>query len=364
MALTEEPFNGVIFCCGIQTGLGAINSTVRDLAIDGGGGGLDSDDGLVLGYREAGDANSGITLPTIARIGTSRSDLANYTKQPTSFLRADISGLSLAVLMQGNGATTQNPAVADECQPLAGLHALWECSGLTGASGTTPAYKYTPAADSDYLTIKMWYGDHFWCFQDCMADVTIELVGGENGIATFAFQVGSLAPGAYGQGDGVTWPTGVDVPDYGTQLSLSAPRVIKPTASEAHEWSTDRGFNSYTLSIANSLERIPDSNQADGVRIVQNGREITLSERIWVDSADTDFEYEELIATAISTDTDWAQVGDPAGDAETVNAYLIEMETPEVIDMKHDRLGTDMVVDINLRAVAASAGAEFTLTFN
>ncbi|GAG23953.1 unnamed protein product, partial [marine sediment metagenome] len=212
MALTEEPFVGIQFACGVQTALGTINDTIRDLAAAG----LDSTDGVVLGYREAGDANTGITLPTLVRLGIGKSDVG-FTPQANTFLRADVTGLSIAVQMMGNGAASGAPD-ADAALPVAGLDALWRGSGLTGASGASPAWAYTPASSAEYITIKLWVSDHTFCFQDVLASVATDLVGGVVGITTFTFEVGSLAA----QTSDVVHPTDTD---YLTQASLSAPVV-------------------------------------------------------------------------------------------------------------------------------------------
>jgi len=256
--------------------------------------------------------------------------------------------------------------ISDECKPLAGtdgdecIHALWTGAGLLGATGADPTWVYTPATSATYLTIKLWAGDHSWIFQDCLANVTIDLTPGGIGVATFSFEVGSLKT----QADGETFPTVT----YGTQTSLSAPIV---QGSGTHVWDSGadadgaaKGLNSYSLSINNNLEKVPDSNQATGERVVLASRDITLASTVWVEAADTDFEYEELIKTTISTVTGTVQVGTVAVADAVINAYKIEMETPEVTSLKYNKIGDKLVAETTQTAVAASAGAEFTLTFN
>jgi hypothetical protein len=349
----DEPFVGVCFAIGLQSALGTVNSDIAGLTTP-----IDETDGCVLGVRDAGDAESGITLPTLARVGREKALLASFTPQPSTYLRTDISGLDITIEMKGNGAASGAPD-AGAAKPLDGtatdecVHALWTCAGFTGANGVAPVYEYDPSASPTYATIKLFAGDQSWVFMDALADVTIDLVAGEIGTATFAFSIGSLNA----QADGVTFPTVT----YGTQTSLSAPTV---QGTSTHTWDVARGFNSYSLSIANSIEKVPDSNQTTGERVIQTGREITLDLTAWIDTADTDFEYDELVAEVISTTANTVQVGTAAGAAATINAYKIEMLTPEVTSLKYNRLGTDLVVEATLKAVAATAGEEFRLTFN
>jgi len=355
--MADETFDGVCFAIGEQSALGTVNSDINGLS-----GTIDETDGCVLGVRTAGDAESGVTLPTLTRAGTEKALLANFTRQPTTFLRADVSGLSIAIEMKGNGATI-TPA-AGECKPLAGtatdecVYALWTSSGFTGANGSNPVYEYTPAAAATYATIKVWAGDQSWTFLDCLGNVVIDLTPGGTGIATFSYEVGSL----YAQADAVTFPTVT----YGTQSTLSAPVVQTPETDDTHEWpdGTAKGFNSYSLAVNNNLEKIGDSNQETGERVILTGREIALTQRTWILEADTDLEYEELILEVISTNAIATQVGDIGGAADTANAYKIEILEPEVSSIKYDRLGTELVVDSVVEARSDAAGGEFKLTFN
>jgi hypothetical protein len=352
--MADEAFDGVCFAVGVQTALGTVNDTIAALS-----GVIDETDGCVLGVLDAGDAKSGVTLPTMTRVGTEKAELANFTRQPTTFLRTDISGLSITTEMKGEGGDSGAPD-AGACKPLAGMDVLWESLCLEGANGAAPIYVYTPATGvtNKYLTIKLWAGDQSWVFMDALAGATIELTPGGIGVVTFNFEVGSLNA----QADAVAFPTVT----YGTMSTLSAPVVQTPTTDDTHEWpdGTAKGFNTYSLSINTSLEKTPDSNQATGERIILAGREIALSQRTWILAADTDFEYEELIRTTISTSAIATQVGDIVGASGTCNAYKIELLEPEVTSLKYDRLGTALVVDSVVEARSDAAGGDFKLTFN
>jgi hypothetical protein len=355
--MSEDTFHGVALAVGAQSALGTVNGDIAALS-----GTIDEGDGCVLGRLDAGDAKSGITLPTHVRVGDMRAQLASYTDQPSDYLRTDVEGLSIAIAMQGNGATVSGTPGAGECKPLAGdagdecVHSLFLGAGFSGANGTPPVYEYTPAATPTYLTAKLWHGDVSFVYMDCLLNMSLVLTPGGIGVVTFSFSVGALNA----QADGVTFPSVT----YGTQTSLSAPRVRKLASGDIHTWGTARGFNTYTLTVNNNPLKIPDAAQTDGFRYDLDNREIRLASNLWVEGADTDFEYEELIRDTITSTAITTQVGAIAGGTDTANAYQIYMGTPEVERAKYNKLGTKHVVDCTLKAVAASAGAQFKLTFN
>jgi hypothetical protein len=353
----EQVFHGVCFAVGAQSARGTVNADIAGLT-----GTIDETHGCVLGRLDSGDAESGVTLPNHVRVGDEKALLANFTRQPTNFLRTDVEGLAIAISLQGNGATV-TPALG-ECQPLNGtatdecVHALWLSAGLTGADGVAPVYEYTPAATPTYVTIKLFHGDHSFVYMDCLSSVTIDLTPGSVGAATFSFQVGSLNA----QADGVTFPTVT----YGTQTTLSAPVVKDYTAQTTHTLSEARGFNTYSLTLDNGLATYGDSNAADGQRVVFESRNVTLTSTIYLaeDTADSAWEYDKLVEAAFTSVADTTQVGLVAGATDTANAYLIEILENEIQSLKYNRIGTDTVAECVIEGRSDAAGGDFKLTFN
>jgi len=329
---------------GVQSAFGTVNATVRDLA-----GAIGVTDGIVLGDRESGDAESGITIPDLERVFREVADVG-LTKQHSTRIRDAINGFAIAFQLKGNGSAST--PLAGEGKPDAGIDALLQAAGLVGANGTAPVYAYTPGSTAVYLTAKLWLGDLSFVFQDCLADLEIPFTGGEIGVASAAIAAGSITVAA----DGVTFPTFT----YGNQSSLSAPNV----EAVGHAWGTTRPFSDLTLSIANAIEDIPDSNAATGIRKDQTGRIITATGTIWVDTADSDFAYQEAIKTVAPTAEESFQVGTIAGPAATLNAYLVSLSNPGTHRVKYDRLGGQLVATVELRAEDPVAGGEFTLTYN
>lgn len=350
--MADETFN-IGIAVGVQSALGTINATVRDLS-----GSIASSDGVVLGDRESGDAESGITIPDLERVLREVAPI-QYTEQFSQFLREAVNGLQIAYAVQGNGATAGNPVGTDEAQPLAGIDALNEGAGLSGASGADPTYVYTPATSPTYLTIKLWIADLSMAFQDCLVGQrNTAYTPGSVALRTDQVRVGSLAVFA----DGVTFPTF----DYTTQASLTPPVV----QGVAHAWGATRGFETMEIGINNNVEEVGDGNQNAGIRLIQRRpRVIEANARIYLTTAGSEsaFERTQLILTTTPTDALSFQLGTAAIADAVINAELVSLNNPETRRVKHDAVGGSggaTVADVTLRAIDPVAGSEYTETYN
>ncbi len=338
----------VAVAVGVQSAFGTINSTIQALS-----GSIASSDGIVLGDRESGDGASGITLPQYVRQQRERADVGgSFTPQASSFQRVDVQGMAIAFELKGNGATA-TPAVG-EALPLAGIDALLRMSGLTGASGGSGAeYDYTPSATSTYGTIKLWDGDVAYVFQDCIVEtLTLPCTGGEVSVASAAIRVGSLTSVT----PGVTFPT----LNYTTQASLSAPTMV----SAGYSYGVSRDFQSAQIDVSNSVVEIPSGNAVTGLRLSQDQRRFNIDFLTEMDSADTDFDDNEIAkAVAPTADATW-RIGTAAGAADTINGVNFAVNNIQQITNKGERAGDVRANRITGYATATSGGGEFTLTFD
>jgi hypothetical protein len=349
-----ESFDGVVLAIDEQTAFGTVNATVRDLDITTP---LTEAMGVVVGDREAGDAESGITLPTFEPF---RRELAavGQTQNFASFVREAFGDLVVAYHVKGNGATISSTPGLGECKPVMGIDALNLIAGLSGADGTAPIYTYTPAAAAVYATIKMWWGDLSFCWQDCIiGQRSTVYTPGNFGVRTDTIKLGAIV--AAGVADGLVFTS----PTPGFQTTMAAPTI----EGIVNTWSMERGWNELTISINNNIEEIGNCNVADtGIKFVQKmPREITASVKgLWVGTTNSDYEYNQSKLSAAPTDGFTFQVGTVGvGDAQA-NAYKVTLENPAVDSLKYDRLGTDLVADVELSARDGSAAAEYTETYN
>jgi hypothetical protein len=337
---------------GTQSGLGSINTTIRDLT-----GSIASSDGIVLGDAGSGEGESGVSL-ALSRELTEKAKLGNFTLQASNFIKEAVDSLAISWGMKGNGATITAPIVDSEYTPLAGIDALLQGLSLTGSGwGSGDGWSYVPAPLT-YLTVKLWVGKRTsdskalaWVFQDVVATGKMVWTPKLVGVAT-----AELTPGSVAQFAEETYPT----LDYTTQASVSAPAV----QSAAHAWGASRGFQSFELEIGNEVEQLDDSNAATGETPRITDRNITASVKLWSDDTDLDFERAELVDTVAPADAMTFRVGTAAGDTDTASGYQVKLLAPEARALKPIRIGDTLGWELELAATAAAANGEFELIFD
>ncbi len=343
------------FAVGLQTDIDTVNASIAALS-----GTVDETEGAVLGDRESGDFESGITLPNFVRENRGVADVAgSFTKQPSSFLRVGTEGLEISWQVKGNGNTMTTPVVG-EAKPDAGIDALHEMAGLVGANGSAPVYEYKPrvvatsGGITKYGTIKIWVADLEWVLEACtLSSLKFTVQPGGIVLATAAIQVGAV--NAFS--DGITFPTF----DYGNQATLQSNTVENVTTG----WGPTRGWETLEMEVANTLGTEQDSSKEGGVRTVQSSRRLRATGRIYVDSSDSDFEYQELIKTAAPTADLAFQLGTPAGAGPDIaNAILFQVSNLEVLDYKAQPVGTVFVVEFESEGTHTGAGLEALFTYN
>jgi len=355
MANNDELFDGVAIALGTQaSGFGTVNATVAALS-----GALVVGDGIILGDKNSGDAESGITIPNLSAVVREVAQIqGTFTAQADEFVRTVTEGLAITFPLKGNGADSGVPT-AGNAQPDAGIDELWGTAGLVGANGAAaPDYIFTPRATAEYSTVKLWVADLSWVFQDCLVDVaTIAFTPGGNALITANIKVGSINAFA----DTITFPTFT----WGTQSSLAAP-TVEGVAFGA--FGQTRGFEDLTITISNAIEEFGDANVATtGIRQSQKDRVITVDGRIYLETADSDAEYQALISTSAPTADLTMQLGtaETGGGSETINAALISVNNLQAKDIKYDRTGTAAVVELaGAKATSTTAGTEFSIEYN
>lgn len=350
--MADEAF-AVAIAAAIQTARGTENIPANWTS-----GTFDETDGAILGDRESGDAESGITLPTFARRARAVADVAgSFTKQPDSFEENEVQSLTLTFQAKGNGATV-TPS-AGETQPDAGIDAIVEGAGLIGANGTSPVVNYTPRHNASsggakaYLTIGLWIGSTRWYLKDCIVQrLRLTMPAGEAPLFVAEIVVGSI----FSKTASVTFPTVT----YGNQATLSAPVVT----SAPMTYGTAKGFGTMDLIVENDIERTPDSNEASGIRLGVGGRTIRIEGTLFLDAANPDFEYDELERASGARSHATIQLGAVAGAADTANGIRIEAKDVQPTSLKHNEADNAVIVDLAGFATGAAVGDEFELRWN
>ncbi len=349
--MADETFEGVALAIGDQSAFGTVNSTIAGLS-----GALVVADGIILGDKNSGDGETGITLPNHSVIVREAAQVASsFTQQADEFIREVVEGLAITFPLKGNGASS-TPA-ADEAKPDAGIDDLWGTAGLVGATGAaTPDYIYTPRATAEYSTIKLWVADLSFVLMDCLVDsAVIAFAPGGNALITANLKVGSVNTFA----DGVTFPTFT----WGTQSSLAAP-TVENVAFTA--FGQVRGFEDLTITIANAIEEFGDSNVATtGIRQSQKDRVITVDGRIYLNASDSAAEHDALVDTSAPTVDLSLQLGVARTTTGTINAALVTVNNLQPKGIKYNRTGAAAVVELSgAKATSTTAGTEFSIEYN
>jgi hypothetical protein len=154
--------------------------------------------------------------------------------------------------------------------------------------------------------------------------------------------------------------------DYTIMSSLTGPTV---EGVNFGAFGTTRGFESLTVTIASTVEKFGDSNvDVSGERQSFTKREITVDGTIYVDDGDSAAAFDQLVSSSAPTNDLTFQVGTAVTQAtttETYNAFLIEVNNLQPKDIKYNRIGTTLVVELSgAKATGTAAGNEFMLTQN
>jgi len=354
--MADELFDGVGFAIATQSAFGTVDAALK--ALNTTSVTLVASDGIILGDKNSGDADSGVTLPNLSSIVREVPKVvSSFTESADAFIREACEGLAITFPLQGNGADAGAPDT-DAAKPFAGIDELLGTAGLVGASGTDPDYSYTPRATTEYSSIHLWVGDLDFIFKDCLVEtLKIDMTAGGNALVTANFKIGAVES----YNDGVTFPTFT----WGSQSSLAAPTV----AGVAHTtFGQQRGFENLSVTISNAIDEYGDSNVATtGTRYSQTGRVITVDGRMYTLDTQSDAAHTQLVSTSAPTNDLTLQLGtaDSGGTTTQLNAIAISVNNLQPRDIKYDRTGTALVVELNgAKATSTTAGTEFQLEFN
>jgi hypothetical protein len=357
--MADESFEGVALAIGVQSAFGTENTTVSGLDSTSA---TDLADGFVLGDAESGTAESGITLPS--NVGLFRSVAkvaASFTERADKFQKIEVNGLAISWVMQGNGSSgsvAAGFAAVDGIIP--GLDAILQCAGLEAANSTSPTVQYTPRGTTIFSTIKLFQADQSFVFTDCLVEsLDLAFTPGEVVIATANFTVGAF-DAENDVGADLTFPT----LDYEEMSSLTGP-TVEGVAFAA--FGQTRGFESLSISIANTVEKFGDSNvETSGQRQAQTKRVVSVTGTIYCHEDDSDAALAQLISSTAPTADLSFQVGTAVtSTADTYNAFAIEVHNLQPKDIKYNRIGDDLAVELNdSKATSTTAGEEFYLIFN
>ena len=206
------------------------------------------DDGLLLGDREQGVKNSGLSI-SMGRKGRPTAPLgSSYSTSIDDFIALVVNTLNYGFVFAGSRRTTTGTPQDSDFVPSVGFDALLEASGFTGAATGGPVgHSYTPGGIQTASGLVYWSGNRFELQDILCSQFKIDYTPGGLAIVSTAQEVGLVKdPTAAGDAT-VALPT----LDYGAQLTVAAP----PFTGIVATWKNTFRINSLSITIDNGGRR-------------------------------------------------------------------------------------------------------------
>lgn len=336
------------------SGAGTVNATIAALTDT-----VTHFNGLVVGVGDAGDGNSGITLPTHAREGLEAARIGN-SAVADSFLREVPTGLKIKFPLAGSRtAASGTPADSDFnlATTFPGFDALLRAAGLTGAadSSGTAGHAYTPSGNVTYCSIGLHFGGLFVVYMDCLAELEFDLTPGKIGTVEASITIGSVY-NWYSSGRVLATVT-KNSGSTGTAQEVAAP-VVK---SAANAWGVTRPFKALTINVSPLAEVGEDSNSTTGFRTEQNGIDISFKTTIYAATSNPDYERDEMVDTSPDGDDMSFQVNGPTAGSAQCNGYFFVLANAIPRTNKPVKIGNQLGWEVEGECKAiTTAGTEFT----
>ena len=345
--MTDTGFGNIALCILPQSAFGTINATIAALTDT-----ANAANGLVVGVGDAGDAQSGITLPTFTRIGRDAARIGQ-SSQADTFIRVSPAGLKIKFPLGGARNTSSNPTVAADFNLATywpGFDAILKASGCSGAADTL-SHLYTATSDLTYASVGVWSGGYLDLFKDVVvSSLVFDSPPGDAGTVEASFSTPSLVSRVLQALTTIT-----------TGNQATAVPVVKGAGNAL---GATRPFESFTLTLTPTVEEAGDSNETStGRRIRQTGFDVAGKAVMYAAASDPDFEMDALEASAPTGDMTF-NIGSATGAAAVCKTYGVLLNNIVVRNTKKAKLGTYLGWESDFEGKAiTTAGTEFTLKF-
>ncbi len=354
--------------CGfdIQTGLGTYNAALAAITAAGTWDGDSSaaDEGLLLGDADSGINGSGLTLTMSNRRKEQVVVDGSLTRPISKFEASEVSSFSFLTAFGGNlSDTTVTTPVDGDFVLLRGLDTILRSLGMvSNTTSLSPGIQYRfSSAGQEYLSALLYVNKNEIHLQDCVANSAVfTFAAGKAPTILADFGVGVVdEPSSSTPVAGPTYPT----EDYGLQRTVS-PAIVE---SVVHTWEHLRGFSNLVITITNTVEKVDDSNVAEGFLLQVTGRETKITATMYDDDASENENYtlSQLLAeTSGVLDPITFQVGTTAdGTSSPAEALSITIPQPELISATPTLIGTNAAYDVEMIARHSTLNREIDFDF-
>ena len=329
-----------------------------DATLDAIAGTLTSADGLLLGKSGTGIGDSGLTLGLGREYDDKSVESGTLTRPISDFLRMTVPTFTFSFPLCGNRANASTPVVDADCVPLTGMDAILQGAGLVGGAwGSGVGHHYVFGA-TNLLDALVYVNGMRLELQDCRcSSLAMQFAAGAIPVGISTIAVGTVKDVSQASLPGtLTW---------NEQASVSAPKIT----AVANEWKNTRGFSELTITIAQDIADVPDSNATDGIVKELDGRTTTVTGTLFSDDTGSD---EIFDADQIEEDTEGNleeltfEVGDASTDGNPVKAINYSLPLLELHVSNQDKLGSraaTVITGVARGASGAGGNDEFDMVF-
>lgn len=253
------------------------------------------DDGLLLGDRDQGVGNTGLSI-SLGRKGSPAAPIgASYSTTIDDFIALVVNTLNFGFRFTGSKRTTQGTPADSDFEPSVGFGALLEAAGFAGtADGVGVGWKYVPGGIKTASGLIYWSGNRFELKDILCSQFKIDYTPGGLAIASTSLEVGVVKDPTAAGDNTVALPT----LDYGAQLTVAAP----PFTGIVATWKNTLRINALSITIDNTIETFGDAAVVGSGEVKEiTDQKILVEGKVFLDDTDNDERepINQLLALAI-----------------------------------------------------------------
>lgn len=354
---------GMHLAVGIQAVVGAVNTTIRDLA-----GALTIANGIVYGDVNSGTKKSGIDYEAVPLVREAQPMPGSRTNAKSVFLREQVGSFTISLPFTGGLNVSSNPVVDtdfDLATHYPGVDATLRSMGLVGLADATgtDAHDYTPAVlgSEQLCSVTLWdvistTNSRRVTLKDVRCSGVFKLIPGKVVILDVTFR------GVLDSTADMVSPTY----DYAPQDDQS-PQLLEELTVLTWQ-GTQRSFTDLEVGIDPALEEIDDATGVGGKRtLFGSPRLFTLSGTMIVASADAEAERDAMLEAAGGTGDAYIVgigIAPPTPGTSRCKAHRHTINGMRPKSVKTVEVGETGIKGIAFTAEAsgATASSEYTLT--
>ena len=320
------------------------------------------DDGLLLGDRDQGVGNTGLSI-SLGRKGIPKAPIgSSHSTTVDDFIALVINTLGYGFVFAGSRRTTTGTPQDSDFVPSVGFGALLEAAGFAGSAlGGPVGHKYVPGGIKTASGLIYWSGNRFELQDILCSQFAITYTPGGLAIASTALEVGFVKDPVAAGGTTAAIPT----LDYGAQLTVAAP----PFTGIVATWKNTLRINELTITIDNTIETFGDAAVVIGGEVKERGdQKILVEGKVFLDdnADDERFPVNQLLAQDIGDVHEFTFQHGTAETTGSLPAVAHNWSIPDLMltEVTPEPIGKKAGFSFKGEAKTVTANGEATLIFN